>query len=154
MEQHVRDLSSAELWIESLERSQKRRTLAVDGRRRMARKKQASGAVTAAMLLTPVLQVGGAMAGSKGRSEVAQSSPANRAIDGRTLHVVLEEGDAGARVAQLQQLLGADADGIFGPRTASAVRAFQARSGLAVDGVVGASTWRALLGSSPTKGAA
>jgi Meckel syndrome type 1 protein len=154
MEQHLRDLGSAELWHTSLERSRKRRVLAHDGRRRMARKKQASGAVTAAMLLTPVLQVGGAMASNKGRSQVAQSSPANRAIDARTLNVVLEEGATGARVAQLQQLLGVDADGIFGPETAAAVRAFQGRAGLAADGIVGATTWRALFGSSSTRGVA
>src|SRR5829696_9925626 len=138
MEQHVRDLSSAELWHTSLERSRKRRTLAVDGRRRMARKKQASGAVTAAMLLTPVLQVAGAAASKKsGKEEVASASPANRAIDGRTLNETLVEGATGARVAQLQQLLGVNVDGIFGPQTEAAVRSFQARTGLAVDGVVG-----------------
>jgi hypothetical protein len=97
--EHVRDLGSDELWHTSLERSRRRREWADDGRRRMARKKQASTAVTAAMLMTPVLQVSGAMAGSKGKSEVAQSSPANRAIDGRTLSVELHEGDTGARVA-------------------------------------------------------
>ena len=154
MEQHVRDLGSAELWDTSLERSLRRREWAHDGRRRMARKKQASTAVTAAMLMTPVLQVSGAMAGSKGKSEVAQSSPANRAIDSRTLDVELREGDTGTRVAQLQQLLGVDADGIFGKQTAAAVRAFQARSGLEVDGIVGRSTWRALFAGSGTQGAA
>jgi peptidoglycan hydrolase-like protein with peptidoglycan-binding domain len=154
MEQHVRDLGSAELWHTSLERSRKRRVLAHDGRRRMARKKQASTAVTAAMLMTPVLQVGGAMAGSKGKSVVSQSSPANRAIDARTLDVELHEGDTGTRVAQLQQLLHIDADGIFGPQTAAAVRAFQGRAGLTVDGVVGQSTWQALLAGSGTRGAA
>ncbi len=51
MEQHVRDLGSAELWDISLERSIRRREWAHDGRRRMARKKQASTAVTAAMQL-------------------------------------------------------------------------------------------------------
>src|SRR3954469_14299867 len=154
MEQHVRDLGSAELWHNSLERSQRRREWAEDGRRRMARKKQASTAVTAAMLMTPVLQVGGAMASSKGKSEVAQSSPANRAIDSRTIDVELHEGDTGTRVAQLQQLLGVDADGIFGPQTAAAVRAFQGRAGLTVDGIAGASTWRVLLGGSGTHGVA
>src|SRR5687768_9922474 len=156
MEQHVRDLGSAELWNNSLDRSRRRRELAHDGRRVMARKKQASTAATAAMLMTPVLQVSSAMAGTKGKSEVAQSSPANRAIDSdsRTLNVVLQEGDTGARVAQLQQLLGVDADGVFGPQTAAAVRGFQARAGLAVDGIVGASTWRALFAGTGTKGAA
>src|SRR5215217_5477678 len=111
MEQHVRDLGSAELWHNSLDRSRRRR-------------------------------------------ELAQSSPANRAIDARTLDVELHEGDTGARVAQLQQLLGVDADGVFGPQTAAAVRAFQGRAGLTVDGVVGQSTWRALFNGTSTRGAA
>ena len=35
-------------------------------------------------------------------------------------------------------------DGIFGPITEEAVRDFQKRKGLSVDGVVGSKTWAAL----------
>lgn len=43
-------------------------------------------------------------------------------------------------------------DGLFGARTARAVRNFQWRNGLRVDGVVGPKTWAALgLGGSPTQ---
>ncbi|HEV8566671.1 MAG TPA: peptidoglycan-binding domain-containing protein [Actinoplanes sp.] len=36
-------------------------------------------------------------------------------------------------------------DGIFGPKTEAAVRAFQADENLTVDGIVGRHTWTALL---------
>ena len=50
MEQHVRDLGSAELWHTSLERSRKRRELAHDGRRVMTRKRPISAPRRRAML--------------------------------------------------------------------------------------------------------
>jgi N-acetyl-anhydromuramyl-L-alanine amidase AmpD len=72
----------------------------------------------------------------------------------------VRRGDAGPVVARLQRLLQAHGaadlaaadlavDGVFGPRTEAAVRAFQRRHGLEADGVVGPRTWRALLDSRP-----
>ena len=69
---------------------------------------------------------------------------AYRRHSGRRSPVVLRVGDRGAAVRELQQALGVDVDGAFGPETLAAVRDFQADRGLAVDGVVGARTWAAL----------
>jgi len=41
--------------------------------------------------------------------------------------------------------IGLTVDGVFGPETDGAVRAFQDALGLTVDGIVGPSTWRALV---------
>ena len=54
-------------------------------------------------------------------------------------------GMTGERVRLIQSLVGADADGIFGDKTLDAVKAYQAKRGLAVDGIVGVETWKALL---------
>jgi cell wall-associated NlpC family hydrolase len=51
-------------------------------------------------------------------------------------------------VAAIQRALGISADGIFGPQTKAAVKAFQARNGLEVDGIVGPMTRGALGGGS------
>jgi len=64
---------------------------------------------------------------------------------------VLRKGNEGPAVATLQFLLNTvhgaalAEDGIFGPRTETAVRDFQAGFGLGVDGIVGRHTWTALL---------
>lgn len=63
----------------------------------------------------------------------------------------LRQGHAGHHVRALQTVLdkhgaGLVADGGFGSVTASAVRAYQSVNRLAVDGVAGAVTWRALVG--------
>lgn len=61
---------------------------------------------------------------------------------------VLLKGSRNDEVRKLQRLLGfadKDIDGIFGSNTEKAVRAFQERNGLVVDGVVGEKTWSALV---------
>ena len=61
-----------------------------------------------------------------------------------------QEGSTGENVRSVQYLLNAHGaalaiDGIFGPLTAGAVRAFQSSNGLRVDGIVGNATWPALI---------
>ncbi len=63
---------------------------------------------------------------------------------------VVRAGDEGHPVRTLQDLLRArggtvTVDGVFGPLTESAVRAFQGGHHLAVDGVVGPQTWPVLV---------
>jgi len=63
---------------------------------------------------------------------------------------VVRKGDQNHPVRTLQDLLRARGhsvavDGIFGPATDAAVRAFQQEKHLAVDGVVGPITWAALV---------
>ena len=72
---------------------------------------------------------------------VAASGPASTTL--------LREGSRGPAVSDLQAQLNAkgaslDVDGIFGPQTEAAVRAFQEAHGLQVDGIVGPETRNAL----------
>jgi len=69
----------------------------------------------------------------------AISLPAASAADAKPL----KKGSHGVRVKVLQRDLGlSPADGIFGKGTYKAVRRFQRRHGLTVDGIVGTVTWR------------
>jgi cell wall-associated NlpC family hydrolase len=58
--------------------------------------------------------------------------------------IILRLYDRGPAVAEVQRALGIPADGDYGPVTVRAVRAFQARHGLFVDGQVGPHTSAAL----------
>lgn len=65
----------------------------------------------------------------------------------------LSYGSRGDSVKQLQQMLNSkgyklDVDGIFGNNTLSAVRDYQSRNGLQVDGIVGSKTFGSLQGPS------
>lgn len=70
---------------------------------------------------------------------------------------LLQRGSHGPSVARLQSRLTAagfpcGSDGEFGPQTEAQVRAFQTARGLEADGVVGAATWRALIGAGDQPG--
>lgn len=72
-----------------------------------------------------------------------------RDFEGTPTPVVLREGMTGAAVRVAQKKLAlfgylAGVDGVFGPKTAAAVRQFQEDGGLDADGVVGVQTWSAL----------
>jgi len=54
---------------------------------------------------------------------------------------VLKKGSKGESVRTLQEFLKITIDGDFGSKTESAVKAFQKKTGLTVDGVVGKNTW-------------
>ncbi|MDR6990639.1 peptidoglycan-binding protein [Luteimonas sp. 3794] len=83
---------------------------------------------------------------TEGAAPVQQSAPASATP-------TLERDDRGPAVADLQTRLAAagfspgTADGIFGARTESAVRSYQASRGIEVDGVVGPNTWAQLNGA-------
>lgn len=55
---------------------------------------------------------------------------------------VLRRGATGEAVRTWQKVIGATADGIFGPGTESRTRVWQAAHGLTADGVVGPASWR------------
>lgn len=68
----------------------------------------------------------------------------------QAIRTTLARGSEGAEVAYLQTLLKIlgyatnSVDGSFGVNTEHQVKAFQADNGIAIDGIVGDNTWRAL----------
>lgn len=75
---------------------------------------------------------------------------AGLAVDESKNIPTLRRGSQGDEVADLQMLLNSkygyklDIDGDFGSKTESAVKDFQRKQGLTVDGIVGPKTWKAL----------
>lgn len=61
-----------------------------------------------------------------------------------TTNPTLRIGSRGKYVRLLQEKLGLDVDGIFGPNTHRAVKRYQQENGLIRDGIVGISTWEDL----------
>ena len=138
-----RDLGSSDLWLRSLERSRRRRVIAVEGRKQSTRRKGGSVAMSAALAAGPGSSILAATAvahpvkGSK-----APSSPRVKRAMAR---VLLEYGSSGEAVAAVQRSLGIPADGIFGPQTQGAVRSFQDDNDLRASGRVDERTWETLL---------
>jgi peptidoglycan hydrolase-like protein with peptidoglycan-binding domain len=53
----------------------------------------------------------------------------------------IKKGSKGKDVERIQRAVGANPDGVYGPKTEAAVKAYQKRHGLAVDGIIGPKTW-------------
>jgi peptidoglycan hydrolase-like protein with peptidoglycan-binding domain len=71
------------------------------------------------------------------------------------LIVETQQGSTGSAVIALQRQLNAHGakltvDGDFGPLTAAAVKSYQSKHGLGVDGIAGPQTWSSLVGGRPS----
>ena len=60
--------------------------------------------------------------------------------------MLLKNGSSGDDVKKLQEKLGLEADGAFGPGTENAVKEWQSKNGLTADGIVGDASWSKLFG--------
>lgn len=60
--------------------------------------------------------------------------------------MLLKEGSKGEDVKKLQEKLGLNGDGTFGPKTTEAVKSFQLKNALTPDGIVGPKTWETIMG--------
>jgi putative chitinase len=63
--------------------------------------------------------------------------------------MLLKRGDNNENVKKLQQKLGLEPVGNYGPKTEDAVKAFQSKNGLTADGIVGPTTWAKIMGEAP-----
>jgi murein DD-endopeptidase MepM/ murein hydrolase activator NlpD len=145
-----RDLGSAVLWDRSLHRSRRRRIRQREARRNAPRQKGATLAAGAAILTSPLLTVASAASASSARPGVTKAEIAQKAIVVGTDHgttALLSYGDTGEAVAAVQVQLQITADGIFGPQTEGAVKAFQLAQRMEATGIVDAKTWAALFAS-------
>ncbi|HET9737767.1 MAG TPA: peptidoglycan DD-metalloendopeptidase family protein, partial [Solirubrobacteraceae bacterium] len=121
-----------------------------DARRNAPRQKGATLAAGAAILASPVLTVASVASASSARPGVTKAEIAQKAVvvgtdQGTTS--LLSYGDTGEAVAAVQTELQITADGIFGPQTEGAVKAFQLAQRMEATGVVDAKTWAALFAS-------
>ena len=151
-----RDLAAPEHWNRSLERSLRRRELLPKARRENNRRKHISAALATAVVAGPGTPLAAAQVSGSGdlSAAVAAESSANRAIEIREGGLPLQVGSQGELVAHVQKALHVSSDGVFGPQTDAAVRSYQAKAGLEVDGIVGLATWGSLFEQNTASGAA
>src|SRR5436190_5004444 len=147
--QEVRDLAARELWELSLGRSRARRRAAeLRFVPPATRAKRASIGALAALTVGPTASL------ADGSGSAATSGPAGGPPTTAEHTITLTLESEGRQVELLQRALGdIKVDGIFGPETEAAVRAFQTSRGLAQDGVVGAATGSALRAHAATRAA-
>jgi len=161
MMQSPRDLTESEVWAGSLERSLHRRRRSPRGstelwhlreardlsdRQILADSSERSQARRAAAQRTAGIPTPAVRGLSLVSLLAAASAPAAESLaSAATVGSSTGVGRLGDGVSAVQQRLGIPADGVFGPVTARAVRAFQRAHGLTVDGSVGPAT-RAALG--------
>lgn len=85
-----------------------------------------------------------------GGSSGSSTTTSKEGFDVATL-AYIKDGSTGAQVRSLQLLLngkdkaGLSVDGIAGPKTVAAIKAYQREKGLSVDGIAGPKTWTAIL---------
>jgi peptidoglycan hydrolase-like protein with peptidoglycan-binding domain len=120
----------------SLERSRARRSAAWSARRRRIRLR--GGGLSAALVAAAVAVLG------------AGAAVGQQATGGGSS--LISAGAQGSEVTAVQRALGISTSGSFDARTAAAVKQFQQRNGLAVDGIVGPQT-KAALGLAPAAAA-
>jgi peptidoglycan hydrolase-like protein with peptidoglycan-binding domain len=129
-----RDLSDDELWDLSLACARAKRSAARKGVLQQAR------AASAPLVVAAIAGLAAAQGSAHPRTGSDKAAQTERRL--------LKFGSRGADVKRVQHALRIQADGIFGPQTRAAVRAFQARNNLVVDGIVGPQTRAALFGGS------
>ncbi|BBH68906.1 hypothetical protein ACTI_55910 [Actinoplanes sp. OR16] len=79
----------------------------------------------------------------------AKNLPDNGVVCPRTWEALIVEvrpGAQGSAVRGVQHEFPTSEDGVYGPETERAVRSFQQDAAILVDGVVGRTTWQALVG--------
>jgi hypothetical protein len=121
----TREQDSTTRWSHSLRASQARRAAAARVRRWSRRRR-----ITATTMVVAALGMGGvATAQSTSGSSSAGATSAKA---------------QGGGVAAVQQKLGVTADGVVGPQTRKALRAWQRKNGLQADGIIGPQTLKAM----------